>query len=95
MQKCSIMGNLKPENIAKNVVNIPSAKTVWYDVDSNVRKAYPLVVNAKSGTYHHTLLFLEGYEESKFDEYIAEFARKYGDSLNYIENAIGQIIYPK
>lgn len=89
------MGNLKPENIAKNVVNIPSAKTVWYDVNSNVRKAYPLVVNAKSGTYHHTLLFLEGYEESKFDEYIAEFAKKYGDNLIRIEDENGAIIYQK
>ena len=87
--------SLKYENIDKYVVNIPSAKEIWYDVNSNVKKAYPLKVEAKSGNYDHILLFLEGYEEAKFDEYIAWFASKYGDNLNCIKNAVGQIIYPK
>ena len=83
---------LRPENVDKYVINIPSAETVWYDVNSNVKKAYPLIVEAESGIYHHVLLFLEGYDEEKFDEYIEEFAHKYGDNLICVKNAIGEVL---
>ena len=89
------MNSFQAENIADKVINIPSAKTVWYDINSNVNKAYPLVVDAKTGIYHHVLLFLEGYDETKFDEYISDFAHRYGDNVNFIKNAIGEVIYPK
>jgi hypothetical protein len=89
------MNSFQAENIADKVINIPSAKTVWYDINSNVKKAYPLVVDAKTGIYHHVLLFLEGYDETKFDEYISRFASKYGENLNAIKNAEDEVIFPK
>ena len=85
---------MKIEVIDKGVLSIPSTTQVFLSVDTNVKKAYPIHVHTKTGTYHYVLLFLEESDETKFDEYIAKFAGKYGENLVFITNDMAELVYP-
>jgi hypothetical protein len=85
---------MKIEVIDKGVLSIPSTTLVSLSVDTNVKKAYPIHVHTKIGTYHFVLLFLEESDDTKFDEYITKFANKYGEKLVYITNDMAELVYP-